>query len=378
MDLPNEPAFNFLSNFLAQYSHKIENYSISKMQGDAGFRSYCRVSSKVTHEANKAENLQNACNYIFMDCPPSYASIKPFIDVANYINSTNIKAPKIYAYDEQKGYALLEDFGKISGRDFLESLAGSDDYDRKIESFYKIVIDILIELQNDFDSVIKSNSSPRLKNLPKLKHFSNELLIKELEVFLEWYINLIGKGGQKGYVSSSVNRDSNHEKISQEFLNTWSDLLSERPMLSESILLRDYHVENMMMLDTDNISVSSIGLLDFQDALIGSPVYDLVSLLEDARIDVSRDLALKMIRYFAQKKSMDVDEVMHEYHILGTQRNLRILGVFARKALRDKDDRYLAYIPRMIHYIGYDLSLPGSDNITKLKSWLRTYTDITF
>ncbi len=365
----NETAFNFLRNFLMQNSH-IDNFDISAIQGDAGFRSYYRISTKSPVDSNSTSTVSN---YIFMDCPPSYTPIKPFIEVANYINSTPLKAPQIYAYDELKGHILLEDFGNISGRDFLESLLklkkdknkdtnDNPDINKRIEDFYKVAIDILVELQNNFNS---ENSSGLV-----LKNFSDELLIKELDVFLEWYIKIIGKGGTKGYL--------NDKKISDEFVSIWHDLLAENPNLPDSILLRDYHVENMMMLETDSISVSSIGLLDFQDSLRGSPVYDLVSLLEDARIKVSRELALKMIKYFAEKKSMNLDDVIRQYHILGAQRNLRILGVFARKSLRDKDDRYLAYMTRMIQYIGYDLSLPASDSMKKLKIWLKTYTDITF
>ena len=363
----NESSYNFLANFFEKDSH-IDNYSISAMQGDAGLRSYYRVSSKSTSISPISPiypNSKASRNYIFMDCPPSYTPIKPFIEIANYINSFRLKAPKIYAHDESQGYVLLEDFGKISGKDFLESLNSAPDVAKRTEDFYKVAIDIMIELQNNFDSENRSGSKLNLK----LKHFSNELLIKELDVFLEWYIKLIGKGNANGYLGD--------KNISEEFINIWSDLVSAIPELPDSILLRDYHVENMMMLETENISVSSIGLLDFQDALIGSPVYDLVSLLEDARIEVSRDLALKMIQYFAEKKHMNLDVVMHQYHVLGAQRNLRILGVFARKALRDKDDRYLAYITRMIHYIGYDLSLLDSDNIKRLKNWFAIYTDIT-
>ncbi|MBA2629257.1 MAG: hypothetical protein H0U78_04380, partial [Rickettsiaceae bacterium] len=111
-----------------------------------------------------------------------------------------------------------------------------------------------------------------------------------------------------------------------------------------------------------------IGLLDFQDALCGSPVYDLVSVLEDARFDVPRQDALELIDYFVKKKKLDREGVRRNYHILGAQRNCRILGVFARKLVRDYDDSYLKYIPRVQKYLEYDLSHP---DLYQIREWLK-------
>ena len=113
--------------------------------------------------------------------------------------------------------------------------------------------------------------------------------------------------------------------------------------------------------------INKLGLLDFQDALIGSPLYDLVSILEDARIDIPRDFALECVQYYALAKNIDPEDALINYHILGAQRNLRILGIFARKYIRDKDDTYLQYIPRVLKYLEYDVSHPA---LEPLKNWL--------
>ena len=152
----------------------------------------------------------------------------------------------------------------------------------------------------------------------------------------------------------------------EEFMEIWQNILESQAPMPSSIVLRDYHVENMMYLE-ERKSIKKLGLLDFQDSLTGSPIYDLVSVLEDARIQVQRTDALRYIEYFSQKKEIDIEPVLLNYHILGAQRNSRILGVFARKAIRDHDDSYLQYIPRVLKYLEYDLSYIA---LSPLKDWL--------
>ena len=112
--------------------------------------------------------------------------------------------------------------------------------------------------------------------------------------------------------------------------------------------------------------IKALGLLDFQDAVIGSPIYDLVSILEDARIKVPKDLAFDCINYFAKKKKLELEDLLINYHILGAQRNSRILGVFARKFIRDQNDNYLQYMPLVLEYLNHDFSHPV---MSKIKNW---------
>jgi aminoglycoside/choline kinase family phosphotransferase len=116
------------------------------------------------------------------------------------------------------------------------------------------------------------------------------------------------------------------------------------------VVLRDYHADNLMVLKTRK-NHQSVGLLDFQDALIGSKAYDLVSLLEDARRDVNEELRKKMIDYYLEKSHVEKEQFILDYKILSLQRNIKILGIFARLVLRDNKKQYLDLMPRVLELV---------------------------
>jgi hypothetical protein len=297
-----------------------ENYTIGAIPGDAGQRSYFRVSTKEK-------------SFVIMDCPPSYCSVQPFIDMAIFLRENKFSAPKIVEQDVENGFLLLEDFGTLNIKNYL--LADKT----RLKETYLLMLDLLVALQK--------KEPPA--NLAKV---TNETLLAELKIFVDWYM------------PHAYKRELNAEEL-EEFISIWRNILEKQTIKQRGIVLRDYHVENMMHLEQKK-STHKLGLLDFQDALIGSPVYDLVSVLEDARIDVTRSDALYYAEYFAQKKKIDVESLFIDYHILGAQRNCRILGVFARKAMRDNDNNYLQYIPRVLKYLKYDLSHAA---LAPLKQW---------
>lgn len=307
----------FLTGFLGPQPVKFE-----KMVGDAGNRSYTRIKS-------------GGSSYILMDCPPDYASLRPFTYMASHISSAGLIAPNIYAQDEENGFLLLEDFGNLSAKNYI-----SDMNDQQKYEFYCTTIDILCKLQN--------SPTPA-----QLKIYDTKLLISELELFLDWYVPL---------VNDRELTDSNKAR----FRSLWQEVLTDRTELEQTIVLRDYHTENMMILERKQLTTDDVGLLDFQDALTGSPVYDLVSILEDARINVPRALAIRLLEYFCKQKELDYEKVMLEYSLLGAQRNMRILGVFARKAIRDDAGSYLNFIPTVLEYIQYDLQHHA---LSKIKEW---------
>lgn len=299
----------FISNHFSQGAESLE-----PMTGDAGLRSYHRL-------------ISDGKSYIVMDCPPTYCDVRQFIDIAIYLKNKGFSAPEIIGQDASQGFLLLEDFGTLSVKDYLLGGLNQDGSERK--QIYHLIIDLLVLLQ--------------AQEIPStIVELDNELLILELGVFVDWYIPY------------AYNRElSTHEF--EEFIDIWQNILAEQAPMPNTIVLRDYHVENIMYLKQRE-SVRQLGLLDFQDAVFGSPVYDLVSVLEDARLEISRDEALQYVEYFSQKKKMEIELLLRNYHILGAQRNSRILGAFARKASRDGDDSYLKYIPRVLKYLEYDLS----------------------
>jgi len=296
-------------------------YTIKPIVGDAGLRDYLRVST-------------NNESYIVMDCPPSYTSIEPFIQIANFLIENGFSAPKIVKSDTDNGFLILQDLGKLSVKNYLIN-------DNKTQQdIYHLSIDLLIKLQN-------------IEPPKNLKTFDNTLLASELSIFTDYY------------APYKHNKELAPSDLAS-FNRLWQELLPKQTLMQNSIVLRDYHVENMMYLEHEK-GINKLGLLDFQDALIGSPLYDLVSILEDARIDISRDFALECVQYYAAAKEIDLEDALINYHILGAQRNLRILGIFARKYIRDKDNSYLQYIPRVLKYLEYDVSHPVLEPI---KNWL--------
>lgn len=309
-----------LEDFLQSYFSKgFQDYK--PLQGDAGLRSYYRV------EANDS-------SYIVMDCPPTYCGIEPFIEIANYLRLQNFSAPEIFHFDIKKGFIILEDLGDLSIKTFIQNAP-----DISHKNIYYLIIDILISLQDKAPS-------------GNLKIYDNDLLLNELKLFVDWYIPY------------RLNRNLTQAE-SAEYQDIWLEILDNQIPFNNCLVLRDYHVENIMYLQNYQ-GIKALGLLDFQDAVIGSPIYDLVSVLEDARIKVPRKLAIDCIEYFAAEKQLKLEEVSTNYHILGAQRNSRILGVFARKFVRDNNDHYLQYIPLVLEYLDYDLSHPV---MSKLKNW---------
>lgn len=130
--------------------------------------------------------------------------------------------------------------------------------------------------------------------------------------------------------------------------------------------MRDYHAENLMLLD-HHTGLQSIGLLDYQDALIGHPAYDLVSLLQDARRDTSPELQDSMVKWFIDTSRQDPETFLRDYAIIGAQRNLKIVGIFARLWLRDGKPSYLDLIPRVWNHLQTDLQHPA---LFELKEWI--------
>jgi aminoglycoside/choline kinase family phosphotransferase len=133
------------------------------------------------------------------------------------------------------------------------------------------------------------------------------------------------------------------------------------------MVLRDYHADNLLWLP-ERPGLAAVGLLDYQDVLAGHPAYDLVSLLEDARRDTTPDLRAAMIvRYLSHRPDEDADAFRQAYAVLGAQRNLKIVGIFARLAIRDRKPRYLAMIPRVWDHLRNDLSHPA---LAALRGWV--------
>lgn len=282
---------------------------IKPLAGDASFRRYFRVE--------KEDKLA-----ILMDAPPPHEDPKPFIDIAQYLTRAGFRAPQIYGSNLEHGLVLIEDFGDQRMREHL------DDKPQDEEAIYRQAIDIIIKL---------SNAEPA--NVPA---YDEETYIREVNLLPEWYLPAVNIGCDI-----------------KTYEGLWKEALTPLYASKKVTVLRDYHAENAMLL-----SDGDMGIIDFQDALVGHQAYDLVSLLQDARRDVSPALEQKMLSYYADNIMVDKDFLDH-YAILGAQRNAKIIGIFTRLCFRDGKHKYLDYLPRMWGLLERDLENPALNVIKK-------------
>jgi len=306
--IPPKTAEEFLNN------NGWAGADILPVAGDASFRRYFRVKL----DDRKA---------ILMDAPPPHEDPKPYIDIANHLRSQDFAAPEIFAQDLDQGLVLIEDFGDHRMREHL------DDHPQDEVKIYKQVVDLIRELHQ--------------KPAAVLPPYDWAQYLREVNLLTEWYCS-----AQK----LTVDQDG--------FVAAWQQVLAPVLAAQEApvTVMRDYHAENIMLLDNERL-----GLLDFQDALAGHPAYDLVSMLQDARRDVSDALEEQMLQYYLeQSPTIDADAFRSHYAILGAQRNTKIIGIFTRLCLRDGKERYLDFLPRMWCLLEKDLRHP---DLAPVSAW---------
>ena len=305
----------------------LKNFERIKIPGDASFRKYERIICS-----------NSKAQYILMDSPPDKEDVKPFIKIDEILISLGLKAPKIISKNIDEGLLLLEDFGHKKFNNIFSQQPELQ------ENLYKNAIDVLVHLFNN-----KQNFDIAL--------YSKEKLISEANLLVEWYLPLFHNFSKNEL-----------EHISAEYQKLIAEILDNLILNNDTLVLRDYHADNLMLLEGEP-TVKTVGLLDFQDALIGNPAYDLVSLLEDARRDVPTSLQKSMIEYYCNqmKSFFDAKTFLNDYNILGAQRNLKIIGIFSRLKARDNKPVYLPLIPRVKNYLIQDLQ---HEKLAKLKNFL--------
>ena len=290
--------------------------TIDPLPGDASFRRYFRV--------NKADGTPNGTSAMLMHAPPPREDPEPFLRAARWPDENGLRPPHILADDVTSGFVLIEDFGDVRMREYVD--AWPDDE----AEVYRVAIDALVQLH-------------RLPAGPFNDYTLSEYL-RETRLFLDWFCPARGL-----YVDG------------QAWTSAWEAVLApliprQRPGVT---VLRDYHAENIMLLG----GINRQGLLDFQDALVGHPAYDLVSLLQDARRDVSPELETAMFDYYCDRAggggAFDKTQLAADYARLGAQRNIKIIGIFVRLWKRDGKPRYLAMIPRVWACLERDLAHPA-------------------
>lgn len=315
--------------FLKQNNHKFDD--LESLAGDASRRKFYRVR-KANH------------TYIVIDADPGLGE-KPneYAAITHLLRNNGFSAPEIFTSDLQEGFFIVEDFGD----NLLTNLLEEDS--SKQEDLYQKALDILVEIQKiTVDPVISYD-----KGTCRLQNYDINLLISEVKVFTDWYFPHITK--RPTPISAKNELDAIMRGLLLPVVNS-----------SKVVVLRDYHAANLMDLEKRS-GTKSMGLLDFQDAVLGNAAYDVVSLLQDARRDVPHAFEKKMIAYFTEQAHIqDTNNFMRDYYILAAQRNMKIIGIFTRLWLRDHKDQYLPHLNRVWRYLDEDLKSP---ELKSLKVW---------
>ena len=288
------------------------NATRTPLAGDASARRYERL---VNTEGKLA---------VLMDAPPeSGENIRPFIQVSRHLSAHGFSAPDIYAHDAKTGLILLEDLGD----DLFTRVISNG---RQSESnLYQAACDVLIKLhQIDY---------------PSLTIFDPSLMTEQAGLVFPSY--------QQGITGQPM------PDALASFQSEFESILTEHTQADPVMVLRDYHAENLLWLPC-RTGIAQVGLLDFQDAVIGHPAYDLVSLLQDIRRTVSLETENATIRHYIEQSGADGPSFETAYAVLGVQRNLRILGVFARLATEYGKPRYVDLIPRVWVHVTRGLQHP--------------------
>jgi len=284
------------------------NFKIYPIAGDASFRKFYRIilnkKSKIIVSAQK-EKYKNLISYVAIN---------------KFLRKNNILAPKLIAHNYQKGIIIIEDFGNNTFNKILFKKKN------KINT-YKKIVDLLLKIQ-------KIKPKTKVKNIGYnshiIKKYSKKYLFQESNLFFDWYLPLF------------LNKKK-VLKIKKKSNKLLLKIYNKLNFPNSYFVHRDFHVENLMKVK------NKIGVIDSQDALIGHPAYDLVSLIDDVRIKTSNNLKEKIYNYYLRKTfkiyRKNSKDFFDDFRILSVQRSLKIIGIFSRLFVRDGKKKYIKLIP---------------------------------
>lgn len=286
---------------------------LTLLRADASFRRYFRAR-------------RNGTSVVLMDAPPEREATAPFVRIAHLLEELGLRPPRVLEHDPDAGFVVLEDLGDCTfTRALADGLAEDTLYDR--------AIDTLIHLHRIW---------PERPSAPVLPAYDIPRLLDEVALFADWYWP-----DRHGVPMPPPVRTA--------FLQAWTETLQRLPAISDTLVLRDFHADNLMLPPDEP---AGCAVLDFQDAVLGSPAYDVVSLLEDARREVSTATVDQGLARYMQGIEEDEEAFLHHYHVLGAQRATKILGIFVRLARRDAKPRYLEHCPRLHRLLAAALKRP--------------------
>lgn len=278
---------------------------LKKIKGDASFRKFFRIKNKSFTSIVIFSNKEKLKNLLIYDA------------INKVLIKNKILAPKLYQEYYDKNYLEIQDFGDDTIFKILIKKKSNKFF------YFKKIIHILNKIQS-----IKTRS---IKNFKKkifiVRKYDKEILIKEANLFCDWY------------VKKNLSKN-NRDKFVKKFKKIIKKLISNLKLTNNVFVHRDFHVSNLMLVN------NQIGVIDSQDALIGNKAYDLASLIDDVRFKTSRSLKNKIYKfYMGKQKKLDKKKFKNDFEILSILRNLKIIGIFTRLAIRDRKKNYLKLIP---------------------------------
>jgi N-acetylmuramate 1-kinase len=285
----------------------LNRFTLQALANDASFRQYFRIQ-------------MDKRSYIVMLAPPGKEDINAFIAIAKDFLNNGIRTPEIFAYNLEYGYILLSDLGDTLYLDRLNK--------ENADELYTQALAIIPKIQA---------CKPKLLNNQPLSLFNETFIRLELNLFVDWFLARHLKLKLTSKLKTSL------EKVFQLLVNT----ALEQP---RACVHRDYHSRNLLLNDKHEV-----GVLDFQDALYGPITYDAISLLRDAYIDWPEKQVEKWVLNFHQMLKphcqISQDEFLRWFDLIGVQRHLKILGIFARLCYRDNKAHYLTSTTRLLNYL---------------------------
>ena len=280
--------------------------NLKKIKGDASFRNFFR---------KKEDQFSSIIVYAKKE---KFKNLLVYDAINKILNNQKILAPRLYSENYSENYIEIQDFGNQTIFDVLKKKKK-----KNIFILFKKIIKLLHQIQS-----IKVKKIKNFKNKDyKIPLYHKKILMKEANLFCDWYL-------KKSYLNISK------EKFSKDFKKIIKKLLSNLTLKNNVFVHRDFHVSNLMLVN------NRIGVIDSQDALIGNKAYDLASLIDDVRFKTSKSLKRKIFDFYLKKQSkLQVSKFKNDFEIISVLRNLKIIGIFTRLALRDRKKKYLKLIP---------------------------------
>ncbi len=321
-----------------------------RMPGDASTRSYARLAKSggtliLMNSPKRPDGPAIYDGKSYSAAVHLAEDVKPFVAVARGLRERGFSAPAVHHGDLDAGFLITEDFGNAP---FVEGEPPAPIAER-----YQMAADVLAALHRE----------PLPETLPlapgisyAIPVFDTDALLVELGLMPEWYLPDRNAALADG--------------LRNEFTALWRELLAVPLAAPKTWVIRDFHSPNLIWLD-ERPDIKKVGIIDFQDAVLGHPAYDLVSLLQDARVDVPEQLELALLtRYIKARRDadsgFDAAAFAEHYAIMSAQRNTRLLGTFARLNRRDGKPHYLKHQPRIWSYLTRSLAHPA---LSGIRAW---------